>query len=104
VSLNPQHITEVRWWSHARFQERDSLEAAELVAFDVFEPALRSRGNIGDRAYAIAGDAPFRALMTGLFHAEPTGRLILPSLQDALERIASLESRVKALEERGRGQ
>jgi hypothetical protein len=48
--LNPDLVTEIRWWTHPDFEKIDVLEAAELVAFDVMEPALRSRGNITDRA------------------------------------------------------
>jgi hypothetical protein len=53
VSLNPDLITEVRWWEHPDFARQEILEADELVAFDVLEPALRSRGGITDRAKQI---------------------------------------------------
>ena len=46
VMLNPDFITEIKWWEHDAFHERYVLEAAELIAFKVFEPALRSRGAI----------------------------------------------------------
>src|ERR1700749_609235 len=46
VSLNPDFVREVRWWEHSEFAERRVLQAAELVAFDMLEPALRSRGGI----------------------------------------------------------
>jgi hypothetical protein len=41
VSLNPDFVSEVRWWEHPDFEKQDVLEAAELIAFDVLEPALR---------------------------------------------------------------
>lgn len=44
VSLNSDFVTQVRWWTHPDFDKQDILEAAELVAFDVLEPSLRSRG------------------------------------------------------------
>src|SRR5262245_53537191 len=59
VCLNPDKVTEVRWWEHPEFEKQDVLEAAELVAFDVLEPALRSRGNITDRAKALYARAEF---------------------------------------------
>jgi hypothetical protein len=37
--------------------------------------------------------------MRALFLGPPAGRLVLPTLQDALKRIGKLEQRVKALEE-----
>jgi hypothetical protein len=44
VGLHPDHVRTVEWWEHPDFSEHVVLEAAELVAFDVLEPALQSRG------------------------------------------------------------
>jgi hypothetical protein len=52
VGLNPDHVREVDWWEHEGFSDRERLEAAELVAFDVFDPALRSRGRVREAAMA----------------------------------------------------
>src|SRR5690349_21209565 len=35
VGINPDYVTEIRWWEHRRFSKRSGREAAELVAFDV---------------------------------------------------------------------
>jgi hypothetical protein len=67
------------------------LEAAALVTFDVLDPVLRSRGAVLKDARTLYGDEAFRADMQALFNGEPTGRLIIPTLQDALERIEALE-------------
>src|SRR5438105_738643 len=80
VGINPDYIREVIWWEDERFSERDVLQAAELVAFDVLEPALRSRGAITNAATQLCGDALFREEMTTLFAGSPTGRLVLPTL------------------------
>jgi hypothetical protein len=98
VSLNPDFITEVRWWEHPSFADRAALEAAELVAFDVLEPVLRSRSAVSEAARALSSDADFQAAMRSVFDAEPAGGLVLPTLQEALDRIAALEERVRALE------
>jgi predicted GIY-YIG superfamily endonuclease len=98
VSLNPSLVTELRWWEHPKFVERAAREAAELVAFDVFEPILRSRGAIMAAANDLYAEQQFRSEMTALFTTDATGRLMIPTLQDALERIATLERRVEALE------
>jgi len=100
VGLNPDYVTEVQWWEHPDFGERHVLEAAELVAFEVLDPALRSRGAISKRAQQLHADESFREKMRTLFLGEPTGRLVIPTLQDALERIAELERRLTALEGR----
>jgi hypothetical protein len=98
VSLNPDLVIEVRWWEHPTFADSTRLEAAELVAFDVLEPALRSRGAIRAPARELAGESAFRQEMRKLFAAEAVGQLIIPTFQDALERIAELERRLAAVE------
>jgi hypothetical protein len=98
AGLNPDYVTEVRWWEHSTFADRYVLEAAELVAFDELEPALRSRGKVTDSAKQLYSDNSWRQEMFRLFSSEPTGYLIIPSLLDALDRIADLERRVELLE------
>ena len=44
VSLNPDLLTSMEWWEHPSFGETVNLKAAEMVAFEVLQPALRSRG------------------------------------------------------------
>jgi hypothetical protein len=100
AALNPDYVTRVQWWEHPDFAKRHILEAAELVAFDVLDPALRSRGGIPEQAKELYADDRFREEMGSLFRGEPTGCLVIPTLQDALEQIAELEQRVTALEER----
>jgi hypothetical protein len=98
ASLNPDYVTQVLWWEHPSFTERHVLEAAELIAFDVLNPALRSRGGIQEKAKQLSQDLEFRNRMRPLFSGEPHGLLVLPTLQDALERIVALEERVVELE------
>ena len=100
VGLNPDYVTEVRWWQHARFGERAFLEAAELVAFDILQPCLRSRGRIQAGARNLYAQESFQAEMRVLFAGEPAGRLVIPTLREALDRISELERRVDALEAR----
>jgi hypothetical protein len=100
VRLNPDLVTEVAWWTHPAFAERARLEAAEMVAFDVLQPTLRSRGASQMEARRLYKDGAFYAEMSALFTAEPAGTLAILTLPDALERIAELERRVAALEAR----
>ncbi len=99
VSLNPDMITEIRWWEDARFTDRSFLEGAELIAFKALEPVLRSRGAITERAHALTSDAAFCIEMKAMFAGEPTGRLLIQSLQSALSRLSELERRVTEIEE-----
>ena len=98
VSLNPDLVSEVRWWEHPDFNGRSVLLAAELVAFDVLEPALRSRGSITGEAKQLYSDEKFNGPIRSLFAGEAAGQLIIPTLQTVLERMDELERRVAALE------
>jgi hypothetical protein len=73
VSLNPDLVTEMRWWEQSEFADRAYREAAELVAFDVLEPALRSRSGITDCAKQLYGDDQFQYGMRYLFSGETIG-------------------------------
>ncbi len=99
VALLPDYVTEVHWWEHPDFNQRPVLEAAELVAFDVLKPALRSRGAIQKQVKQLYADKEFYQKMQSLFLDQPTGHLAIPTLQEALDRIIQLEQRVAALEQ-----
>jgi hypothetical protein len=98
VGINPEYVTELRWWESPRFAERAYLEASEIVAFDVFNPALRSRQPSTARARELAQHDAFHQEVRRLFAGEPTGCLVFRSLREAIERIAELEDRIAALE------
>ncbi len=98
VGLNPDYVREVSWWTHPDFNDEIRLEAAESVAFESFDPALRSRGGTRKEATALSQDSAFRLQMRSLFSREPDGRLRIWTLEDAFERISELERRVSDLE------
>ena len=96
--LKPDYVTEVRWWEHLEFAQRDVLEAAERVAFEVLDPALRSRLPVNTKAQRLYATQQFCDRMRPLFEGLPTGHLMLPSLVTVLERIEQMEHRLEALE------
>jgi hypothetical protein len=98
VSLNPDLLTEVRWWTDARFADALNLAAAELVAFDVLQPVLRSRGGVSQEARALAADREFRATMVVKFTGPSSGHRTVLRLEAALGRLTELERRVALLE------
>jgi hypothetical protein len=100
VGLNPNLVTEVRWWVHPDFSDRTVLQAGELLAFDALEPALRSRGGITGEAKSLYNTTEFKDRMLPLFTESPAGRLVRPTLQDAMQRIAELEREVAHLKSR----
>ena len=97
AGLNADHVRAVEWWEDAAFADRTTLEAAELVAFDVLQPALRSRGGITAAAHTLATTGDFREHIASVL-ATPSGRLVIPQLLDLMERLANLEARVARLE------
>ncbi len=100
AGLNVDYVTEVEWWMHPDFTDRDVRQAAEPVAFDVLDPALRSREGITDEAKGLDSTPEFRQSMADLFRGEPEGTRVLPTLREAMERISQLERRVGELEVR----
>lgn len=98
VALKPEYVTALRWWENPDFDKQDVLEAAELVAFDVLDPALRSRGGVTERAKALYHDAGFVDRMRSLFASVPTGLLRLPTMADVIRRLNELEGRMAMVE------
>jgi len=101
VRLHPDYITAVARWEHPSFADRVQLEAAELVAFDVFEPTMRSRGGITAAANDLARAQAFRTEMTAVFAGIPSGRLELMTFAGLVKRLAALERRMERLETDG---
>jgi len=102
VGLNPDYVTELRWWEDPVFVDQDNRRAAELVATELLEPALRSRGKVSRRAKRIHSDKGFQERMRQLFSGKATGSRTFPTLEDTMRRIARLEERVTTLERRSR--
>ena len=100
AGINPDYVTEVRWWKHRRFSESAAREAAELVAFALFDPALRSRKPIGKAARELYKNRRFRKEMEVLLKKGPTGHVHLPSPEQVVRRLATLEDRLAKIEKR----
>ena len=98
--LNPEYVTALHWWTHDGFARRPVLEAAGLVALDVLEPALRTPPPVTEDVRRVHYRPRFRQQMRALFRGAPAGRLQIPTLTDALERIRVLEQRLEAVERR----
>lgn len=98
ATLNPDLVTKLEWWLHDRFSDTTNRRAAELVALEMFEPALRSRGRVTEKAESLSKDPQFRKEMEELFKGAPSGSVEIPTLSDALETIRKLQDRVSKLE------
>jgi hypothetical protein len=97
VSLNPDYVTGIKWWEYSDFSKRDYLEAAEVIAFEIFDPVLRSRGKLTDRANQLLKDADFQREIRSLFLGEPQGNMDFPDFQEILEKICKLEDDLKMI-------
>jgi hypothetical protein len=100
VGINPDYVTEIRWWEHGRFSKPAAREAAELVAFKLLDPALRSRKPIGRASQELLKSSRFRKEMETLLNKTPTGHLHIPSLEQVARRLSAFEDRLNKIEER----
>jgi hypothetical protein len=98
ASLNPDHIHSCTWWTHASFVDKSSREAAELIAFDVLNPTLRSRARPRKESVLRSQDYVFREEMRVLFNDMPSGSAGFPNITTAMSRIEELERRLEELE------
>lgn len=96
--LNPDYVTELKWWEHEEFEEKYKREAAEIVAFEKFNPSLRSRGNPSNREKQLAKDEVFKDRIVDLLDSDPAGKLILPNIEYLYKKILDLQDRVEKLE------
>ena len=100
ISLNPDKIAECHWWIHETFGSREHLEAAELIAFKIFNPALVSRGSSSSAALEISRDLEFREQMEDLFSNTPSGYAVFYDLSWAVTKIRELEREILELKEK----
>jgi len=84
AGINPDYIKEVRWWKHAAFLNKVKLLAAELVAFDVLNPTLKSRGFAKRGAKKLYATPLFNPKMRKLFQGTAHGSLEVISLEDVI--------------------
>jgi len=100
VALNPDFISELVWWEEEEFGKREHLEAAELVAFDVLDPSLRSRGRPSKAAIEIRSNMEFVERIKSLLENKPSGKIIFPSISNLTARLDAIEARLNRLENR----
>jgi hypothetical protein len=99
VGLRVDLIRYVQWWDHGDFASDVKRLAAELVAFDVLDPTLRSRAGIRAESLKLSQRTPFRRRMTSVFEGKPAGRLQVLALPDVAAQLAQLHERVAMLED-----
>jgi hypothetical protein len=98
VQINVDSISSLKWWQHDDFQSRDRLEGAEIVAFEVLKPTMRSRGGVSASGQKQSTKSVFRDEMLRLFHSTATGSLKFPNIRDLARKLSELERRIDELE------
>ena len=73
VVLNPDKISHICWWYHEDFANTNRTTAAEIVAFRVFNPSLRSSAPVATAAQELLETPTFHNKMEELFNGVPTG-------------------------------
>lgn len=99
AKLNPECITGARWWTLEEFNGQEEkclrhLQAAELVAFKVLDPVLRSNAHPNREARQLANSDAFRDKMTVSFNSEPTGYFRPPDAEALFKEISNLNDRL----------
>ena len=100
ISLNPDKTAECHWWVHETFSRREHLEAAELIAFEIFNPTLVSKESLSSPALEISRDLEFREQMEDLFSNTPSGYAVFYDLSWVVTKIRELEREILELKER----
>ncbi len=96
--LNPDKVKRICWWLNSRFSDKAYLEAAEVVAFKVLDPSLRSRGKVTNRTQPFLEDQAFCDEMECLFRDEPSGVFHPKTLDNLVDLVLELYDRVSELE------
>jgi hypothetical protein len=97
ASLKPELVAGCQYWTHADFADAATLAAAELVAFDVLQPVLRSRGGLNQAADALRMSKQFNEWARKLL-TKPSGEVRFRSISELSAVLRSLEERIVALE------
>lgn len=100
ASLDPDYVTGIKWWECKDFSDEDYREAAEIVAFKILDPTLRSRGNHSTESKELENNADFRKKIQLLLDQKPSGEREFPDFQDLLDKLNEMENEIKSLKNR----
>jgi hypothetical protein len=89
AALIPDNVVGAVWWTDPIFSDTTSREAAELIAFDILNPVLRSRGRIRDEARKLSQDVKFCTTITDII-GERTNKVNFLSPSDLRTEINEL--------------
>jgi len=95
AGLNTESVRRAKWWLDPRLEQQVWREAAELVAFDLFQPTLRSLGGISEAAKNLYGRPGFAESVREMLTKHPAGEFYPLNLRNLLARVEELETRLQ---------
>ena len=96
--LNADKVASVVWWQHIHFDDPAILEAAEIVAFEILNPVLRSRGNVTERALLHLENQVLVDELKALFQTDNKDRYIPKTLDNLADLMMELRDRISAMD------
>ena len=98
VKIDPAYVKKVDWWEHQDFKDPIKRGGAELIAFGMLNPRLRSAGKVKNGSLKISKDKVFCERMSAVFNGSPSGRMDIMTLEEAVVLLFKLEERLAILE------
>lgn len=98
VCLKTEYLKNIKWFESDVFNDETQRKAAEIIAFNYFNPVIRSRGNEDRKARKLSEDTNFRNKIEEIFSNEASGCLKIQNLETTLEKIDELNKKINRLE------
>ena len=95
--LNPDKVSHICWWCHQDFSDKNRLGAAEIVAFEVFNPSLRSLAPVAKAAQGVLKDGDFCRIMKQVFKGKPDGLYYPMTFDNLVYWTQNIEGEVPSL-------
>lgn len=97
VSIDPHLVGGCRCWCVTEFEDKSFLTAAELVAIQMLDPVLRSRGAQHLEGARLAATSEFASRIAEIIR-RPTVEVSFPDITELARKVELLSRRVDALE------
>lgn len=100
VSINPDYLDKIVWYQYDSFEDKITREAAEIIAFDVFKPVIKSRGKVNNASKELSLNEDFKKEITNLFDKGISGYLKIENFETVLYKVSKLEEKINLLQDK----
>lgn len=97
VSIDPHLVDGCRCWCDPEFEEKPFLLAAEIVAVQMLDPVLRSRGAKHVEGARLASTSDFVSRIAEILQ-NPTVEVSFPDFTELARKVEHLTQRIEKLE------